>query len=150
MKSIGMKSDTTPVLQGNEQKEANYRKLVRPRLMEQLRDQIIDALLLKKKYRVPTYSAAQLAADLNTNIRYISAVIRVQFHMNYASLVNKYRVEEAMSLLADKRYAHLTIEDISYQVGFVHRQSFYTAFTKLVGTTPNAYREQVAQLSKKQ
>ena len=83
-----METDAKALLLGNEQKEANYRKLVRPRLMEQLRDQIIDTLLLKKKYRVPTYSAAQLAADLNTNIRYISAVIRVQFHMNYASLVN--------------------------------------------------------------
>ena len=144
-----METDAKALLHGNEQKEANYRKLVRPRLMEQLRDQIIDTMLLKKKYRVPTYSAAQLAADLDTNIRYISAVIRVQFHMNYASLVNKYRVEEAMSLLSDKRYAHLTIEDIGYLVGFVHRQSFHTAFTKFAGTTPNAYREQVAQLSKK-
>ena len=78
--------------------------------------------------------------DLCTNTRYISAVLNVRFHTNYAALVNSYRIEEAMALLADKRYQDLNIEDISYMVGFSNRQSFYAAFYKINGCTPRAYK----------
>lgn len=123
-----------------EEKEAFYRKLVRPKLMDELRDKILTKLLVEKKYKVSGYTARQLAEELQTNVRYISAVIRVQFHTNYTTLVNKYRVEEAMALLTDQRYEDLNVEDIGDMVGFVHRQSFHTAFLKYAGTTPKAYR----------
>ena len=80
-----------------EEKEALYRKLVRPRMMEELKERILEKFVVQKKYRDNSYTARQLAADLESNVRYISAVIRVQFHTNYTTLVNKYRVEEAMS-----------------------------------------------------
>ena len=87
-------------------------------------------------------AAQQLAKDLQTNVRYISAVVRVQFHTNYSTFVNRYRVEEAMSILTDQRYSERTIEEVGDMVGFAHRQSFHTAFLKHVGMTPNAYRSQ--------
>ncbi len=123
-------------------KEANYRKLVRPKLMDKLKDAIEDLLVHQKKYRDAQYNAHQLAAELDTNVRYISAVIRVRHHTNYNTYVNRLRVEEAMMLLTDPRYANLNIEYIAKMVGFSNRQSFYTAFQKFVGTTPRAYREQ--------
>lgn len=123
-----------------EEKEALYRKLVRPRMMEELKERILEKFVVQKKYRDNSYTARQLAADLESNVRYISAVIRVQFHTNYTTLVNKYRVEEAMSFLSDQRYEHLNIEEIGDIVGFAHRQSFHTAFLKFVGMTPKAYR----------
>ena len=60
--------------------------------------------------------------------------------MNYTSFVNKYRIEEAMTLLADKRYKELNMEDISDMVGFSNRQSFYASFFKLNGCTPRDYK----------
>lgn len=125
-----------------EEKEASYRNLVRPKLMEELKESILELLVVKKKYHDASYTARTMAKELNTNVRYVSAVIRVQFHTNYSSLVNKYRVEEAMALLTDQRYADLNVEDIGDMVGFAHRQTFYTAFGKLVGMTPMAYRKQ--------
>lgn len=123
-----------------EEKEASYRRLVRPRMMEELKEGILEKFVVQKKYRDNGYTARQLAADLDSNVRYISAVIRVQFHTNYTTLVNKYRVEEAMSLLSDQRYEDLNVEEIGDIVGFAHRQSFHTAFLKYVGMTPKAYR----------
>lgn len=123
-------------------KETSYRKLVRPRLMDELKDGILEQLVVKKKYRDCNYTAQQLAKDLQTNVRYISAVVRVQFHTNYSTFVNRYRVEEAMSILTDQRYSERTIEEVGDMVGFAHRQSFHTAFLKHVGMTPNAYRSQ--------
>jgi AraC-like DNA-binding protein len=81
-----------------------------------------------------------LAEDLGTNTRYISAVVNVRFHMNYTSFVNKYRIEEAMTILVDKRYQTLRMEEVSDMVGFANRQSFYASFYKIMGITPCEYR----------
>ena len=68
-----------------------------------------------------------------------------------ATLVNKYRVEEAMSLLTDQRYDEHSVEEIGDMVGFAQRQSFHSYFQKYVGMTPRAYRMQYRQqLSSKQ
>lgn len=121
-------------------KAALYRTLVSPDLMDKLKDQILEKILIEKKYKEKDYSAKKLAEELGTNTRYISAVVNVKFHMNYTSFVNKYRIEEAMTLLTDKRYAKLTIEEISDMVGFSNRQSFYASFFRLLGVTPRDYR----------
>jgi AraC-like DNA-binding protein len=97
---------------------------------------------MQKKYKDKNYSAKQLAIDLGTNTRYISAVVNVRFHMNYSSFVNKYRIEEAMSILTDKRYQDLRMEEVSDMVGFANRQSFYASFFKLMNMTPRDYRIQ--------
>ena len=121
-------------------KDASYRNLVSPTLMDDLKERILDILVMQKKYKDKDYSAKQLAADLGTNTRYISAVVNVRFHMNYTSLVNKYRIEEAMSILTDRRYQDLRIEEVSDMVGFSNRQSFYASFYRLMGMTPRDYR----------
>lgn len=121
-------------------KAALYRTLVNPALMDELKDKIIEKILIERKYKEKNYSAQVLADELGTNTRYISAVVNVKFHMNYTSFVNKYRVDEAMSILADKRYVALTIEEVSDMVGFSNRQSFYASFYRILGMTPREYR----------
>lgn len=121
-------------------KDAAYRALVNPQLMDELERRINDIIIVQKKFRDKDYSAKQLAEDLHTNTRYISAVVNVRFHMNYTSYVNKFRIQEAMSLLVDKRYQELNMEEISDLVGFSNRQSFYASFFKLNGVTPRDYR----------
>lgn len=122
------------------EKAAAYRSLVSPKLMDELKEKILDIILIQKKYKDKDYSAKKLAEDLGTNTRYISAVVNVRFHMNYTSFVNKYRIEEAMTLLTDKRYQDLNMEDISDMVGFANRQSFYAAFYSINGITPREYK----------
>ena len=121
-------------------REAAYRTLVSPKIMDDIKEQILDVILIQKKYKDKTYSAKRLTEDLGTNTRYISAVVNVRFHMNYTSFVNKYRIDEAMALLVDKRYQDLNMEDISDMVGFANRQSFYASFYRINGMTPRDYR----------
>lgn len=129
------------------ERDAAYRSLVNPKLMDELKERILNIILVQKKFKDKDYSARRLAEDLGTNTRYISAVVNVRFHMNYTSFVNKFRVEEAMTLLSDRRYAKYNMEDISTMVGFSNRQSFYASFYKLTGTTPREYKlEQLAKL----
>ena len=126
------------------EKDATYRTLVSPALMDELKEKILDLVVMQKKYKDKNYSAKKLAEDLGTNTRYVSAVVNVRFHMNYTSFINKYRIEEAMSILIDKRYQKLRIEEVSDMVGFSNRQSFYASFYKLIGITPREYRQQHA------
>ena len=100
----------------------------------------MNTIVMQKNYRDKDYSAKRLAEDLGTNTRYISAVVNVRFHMNYTSFVNKYRIEEAMTILVDKRYQDLRMEEVSDMVGFANRQSFYASFFKIMGITPREYR----------
>ena len=122
------------------EREAAYRTLVSPALMDELKDKILNLVVIQKKYKDKDYSAKQLAADLGTNTRYVSAVVNVKFHMNYTSFINKYRIEEAMSILTDKRYQDLRIEEVSDMVGFANRQSFYASFFRVTGITPKEYK----------
>lgn len=132
-----------------QEKEAHYRSLVSPKLMDDMKERILDIIVMKKKYKDKDYSAKKLAEDLGTNTRYISAVVNVRFHMNYTSFVNKFRIEEAMAILVDRRYQDLRMEDVSDMVGFANRQSFYASFYKVMGMTPREYRLKHAPLNAK-
>ena len=137
-------------LREKKEKNAAYRSLIRPELADELYDKIINIVVVQKKYRDPDYSAKMLAKELETNTRYLSAVINSRFGMNYSCLLNEYRIREALHLLTDKRYAAKNIEDISTMVGFANRQSFYAAFYRIVGETPNGYRKRIlSEKSKK-
>lgn len=92
------------------EKKAAYRMLVSAPLMDELKEKILNIILIEKKFKDKNYSAKRLAEDLGTNTRYVSAVVNVKFHMNYTSFVNKYRIEEAMAMLIDQRYQDLSME----------------------------------------
>ena len=124
------------------EKEAHYRSLVNPTLMDEMKEKINRIIVMEKKYLDKDYSAKKLAEDLGTNTRYISAVVNVRFHMNYTSFINKFRIEEAMAILVDRRYQKLRMEEVSDMVGFSNRQSFYASFYRQLGVTPREYRLQ--------
>lgn len=135
------------ITENKQQRPAAYRTTVSPEVMDELQRKVIQKIVVEKCYCDKNYSARQLAQDLGTNTRYISAVVNNRFHKNYTELVNGYRVEEAMSLMVDRRYQKTNIEDISAMVGFSNRQSFYAAFYRFVGKTPRQYR--VEELEKR-
>lgn len=124
------------------EKKAAYRMLVSAPLMDELKEKILDIILIQKKFKDKNYSAKRLAEDLGTNTRYVSAVVNVKFHMNYTSFVNSFRINEAMNMLTDIRYLRMKMEEISDAVGFANRQSFYAAFYKITGKTPREYRQE--------
>ena len=123
------------------EKKADYRSLISPRMMDEMQEQIMNIIVMQKKYRDKDYSAKKLADEIGTNNRYISAVVNTRFHMNYNQFVNKHRIDEAMCLLVDKRYQDQNVAEIGDMVGFANRQSFYASFFRFTGITPRQYRE---------
>lgn len=70
------------------EKKAAYRSLIRAELADELYDEILNKIVIQKKYRDHSYSAKVLAKELKTNTRYLSAVINSRFGMNYSCLLN--------------------------------------------------------------
>ncbi len=127
-------------IKDSSQKDAAYRKLIKPELADELYDKILAIVVAGKKYRDPEYSAQKLAKELDTNPRYLSAVINSRFGQNYSCLVNEFRIRDAQHMLTDKRFKEMTMEEIGTAVGFSNRQSFYAAFFKYKGIAPHKYR----------
>ena len=137
-----MEANTKPYkIREKVEKEASYRGLIRAELADELYDGILTIVVAQKKYRDPNYSAKQLAEDLKTNPRYLSAVINSRFGMNYSSLVNEFRVRDAAHMLTDKRFQDMTMEEVGLKAGFANRQSFYAAFFKEKGEAPHQYKK---------
>ena len=122
-------------------KNAAYRSLIRAELADELYEKILNIIVIEKRYRDKDFSAKSLATELETNTRYISAVINSRFNTNFSCLVNEYRIKEAMHRMTDKRYAGMTIEEIGKVVGFANRQSFYASFYRIMRETPNDFRK---------
>lgn len=130
-------------------KDAAYRSMIRTELAEELYQKIADVIIIKKKYKDPNFSSKDLAKQLKTNTRYLSAVVNSRFGMNFSCLLNEYRIKDALRLLGDKKNKDKNVEEISAMVGFANRQSFYAAFYRIVGETPHGYRRRVLEAKKK-
>lgn len=142
MKTSVMTERTTPYnIKEKKEKNATYRSLIRAELADELYEKILNIIVIEKRYRNKEFSAKELASELGTNTRYISAVINSRFNTNFSCLINEYRVKEALHRMTDKRYLDLTIEEIGTLVGFANRQSFYASFYRIMGETPNGYRK---------
>ena len=122
------------------QKTPLYRSLLKLETVDEVYQKIMAKFIVEKKYRDCNYSAKKMAEELNTNVRYISAIINMRYQDNYSQMVNEFRIKEAMYMLKDRRYLNMNIEDIALSVGFQNRQCFYVAFYKRVGITPREYR----------
>lgn len=114
------------------------------RLAEELAltEKIRHIIIKKCRYRDIDYSAACLAHDLDIAPSRLSKILQRNFGENYSSLVNRCRVKDAKRYLLDRNRASYTVEDIGVAVGFSNRQSFYSAFSRFAGTTPDKWRKE--------
>ena len=94
-------------------KDAAYRSLVNPMLMDELKEKILDIILFQKKYKDKDFSAKKLAAELNTNTRYMEDISTMVGFANrqsfYASFFKingitprEYRLQHMIALPPEK------------------------------------------------
>jgi len=90
-------------------------------------------------YRDSELSLSTLSKHIGKLPNYVSQSLNMQLEQTFFDYVNRWRVQDAMRLLEQSSENVLTI---SNEVGFNSRSSFYTAFKKVTGNTPTAYRKQ--------
>lgn len=83
-------------------------------------------------------SLNKLSELINETENHISETFSQCLNTNFFQFVNEFRVEEAKKALHDKGKL---ITNIAFDVGFNSKSTFNTAFKKIVGCSPSAYRK---------
>lgn len=90
-------------------------------------------------YREPALGIAQVARRSGYPEYLVSAVINRRLGGNFWEYVNRHRIEAVRACLADASDRRGILE-IAYDAGFTSKSTFNTAFKRMVGQTPSAYR----------
>lgn len=93
-------------------------------------------------HRDPNLSLWILARHIGASPNYISQTLNEVIGENFFDFVNGYRIADAMTLLST---TDETVLNITYDVGFNARSSFYNAFKRVTGQTPTSYRKTVSR-----
>jgi len=87
-------------------------------------------------------SLNKLSEAIAETENHISETLSQFLHINFFQFVNGYRVEEAKKALQDK---NKLVTSIAFDVGFNSKSTFNTAFKKIVGNSPSAYRNSLLE-----
>ena len=102
---------------------------------------IRDALTSERLYLDPELKVAGLARRLREPVYRISRAITAGLgEPNFNRLVNRYRIEHAMTQLHAPDSADLSILEIALDSGFASIGPFNRAFKEMTGQTPRAFR----------
>lgn len=95
----------------------------------------------KELFRNPNLKVGDLAREINVPIHQLSRILNDSLQKNFTAFVNEYRVEAACKMLSHQ--TNYTIEAVGNEVGFNSKSTFFAAFKKLKGLTPNAYMREI-------
>ncbi len=93
---------------------------------------------IKENFANPNLSAVMIADEFKVSEKYVSHFIKEQTGKSYMSYVEDLRLSTAQRLLLD---TNISVTDISTNVGFSNRNSFYKAFRRVYGVSPSEYRD---------
>lgn len=102
---------------------------------------ILEQLEEHRVYRDEELNLKKFAELLSMPQAQVSALINQKFNCSFKKLVNKYRVDEAKQLIQQSSNEKVKLIDISFQVGFNNKVSFYRAFKEFVEMSPSEYLE---------
>ncbi len=110
-------------------------------LSNELKENMIYLFDHEKIYKENDINLDTIAERLNTTRHNASQVINEHFKINFHELVNKYRINEAKSMLEMDDQHNLNIIDIAYEVGYNNKVTFNKAFKKDTNLTPSEYQK---------
>ncbi|PWH85423.1 helix-turn-helix domain-containing protein [Brumimicrobium oceani] len=104
---------------------------------------IIDALKeLEEKqfYLDQNISLTNLSSQVGVNQRYLTYVIKKKLDADFASYVNKLRIDYIVNCIkTDPQYLNYKISYLASECGFSSHSRFSINFKKVTGTTPSAF-----------
>lgn len=130
------------IMTDNEEASVSSRKS--PFTEEMLADLKYRLLVLieqKKPYLDPELNLPGLAAQMQLSVHEMSHLVNEGFQENFAQFINRHRIEESKRLLHSEKYAHLNMVGIAFESGFNSKTAFNTAFKKMTGLSPSAFRD---------
>lgn len=92
-------------------------------------------------YRNSTLDRDKVAEMLGISTGYVSQLVNTVTGDNFTTYINLYRVEAVKSLILNPEFDNYSLLAIGLECGFSSKSTFYNAFKKITGITPNAYRK---------
>jgi len=96
----------------------------------------------EKSFLDPLISLEKLARQVQIPKNQLSQVINTETGLSYNDYINKYRIQQAQTIIAGLNGNGDTLLGVAYDVGFNSKSTFNTAFKKFTGQTPSEYRKQ--------
>lgn len=126
--------DPSPVEHLQKYKKSALSETDATRIAERLEQAMQDDRL----YLDPNLSLTKLARHVRVASNRVSQTLNEALDETFFDYVNRWRIESALPHIAEGKETVLTI---ALDVGFNTRSTFYTAFKRVTGMTPRAYRE---------
>jgi YesN/AraC family two-component response regulator len=93
-----------------------------------------------KIYTDSTLNREKVAAKLGISAGYVSQIINTITEDNFANYINQYRVEAVKEMISNSDYENYNLLAMGLESGFTSKTTFYKAFKKHTGQTPNEYK----------
>lgn len=104
---------------------------------------VTDALKVYMEQQEPYLNVdlkqSEMAVAIGYSTYILSAVFTHYLHTNYYDFVNGYRVERFKQSVQEGLHQKYTLVTLAEKCGFKSKASFFRAFKKFTGTTPNEY-----------
>jgi AraC-like DNA-binding protein len=99
-------------------------------------------LLCKEQhiYTDSTLNREKVAEKLGISAGYVSQIVNAVTGDNFANYINQYRVEAVKEMISDAEYENYNLLAMGLESGFTSKTTFYKAFKKVTGQTPNEYK----------
>ena len=110
--------------------------------MQLIASKLERAMHEDKLFLQDNLSLNKLSESIAETENHISETLSQFLHTNFFQFVNGFRIEEAKKALLDR---DKLITNIAFDVGFNSKSTFNTAFKKIVGSSPSAYRKSLLE-----
>ncbi|WP_205663328.1 helix-turn-helix domain-containing protein [Alteromonas facilis] len=110
--------------------------------MQQIASKLEHAMTHDQLFLNDNLSLNKLSESIAETENHISETLSQFLNTNFFQYVNRFRIEEAKKALQD---SDKLVATIAYDVGFNSKSTFNTAFKKLVGHSPTAYRNSLSK-----
>ena len=99
-------------------------------------------LLCKEQhiYTDSTLNREKVAEKLGISAGYVSQIVNTITEDNFANYINQYRVEAVKEMISNPEYENYNLLAMGLESGFTSKTTFYKAFKKVTGQTPNEYK----------
>lgn len=91
-------------------------------------------------YTDSTLNREKVAEKLGISAGYVSQIVNTITGDNFAHYINQYRVEAVKEMISNSEYDNYTLLTMGLESGFTSKTTFYKAFKKVTGQTPNEYK----------
>ena len=115
----------------------------KPDVLEKKALIIKECITNNKLYLDPKFSLKALAEKVDIPHYHVSKILNDYFRSNFNDFINEFRVNEFVRLLNESDSSNIKNSALAYQCGFYSESTFFRAFKKFMGQSPQQYQKEL-------